>query len=166
MTVRRDLETTDDHRPVTVVESPVIVRDHASATAHEGEVVTRRPDGFTLAKAWMRTFNMFVLFGLLLIETALAFRLAFKLGGANAANGFVDFVYGVSGPFVAPFKGIANQTTSGDGIFEPETVIAMGVWAAAAFLLIVLVNVVTSAPASAESESVQRDRYAHVDRNS
>lgn len=164
MTVLRDEPAA--HHPVAVVDDPVIVRDHREAVAERGQTVTTRPDGYTLAKAWMRTFNMIVGFFLLLLETALVFRLAFKLSGANAGNGFVSFIYDVSNPFISPFKGIANQTTSGDGIFEPETVIAMGVWAVAAIILVVLVNIVTSAPAPAQHESVTSETYTHVDRQS
>ena len=160
MTVRRE-----DDRQV-VVEEPVAVRDHRDAVTEEGEVVTRRADGYSLARGWMRVFNMLIGFILLLIETALAFRLAFKLAGANAGNGFVNFIYDVSNPFIAPFKGILNHSTSGKTIFEPETVIAMVVWAIVAVLLIVLVNIVTSAPAPSQRESVSRERYAHLDRRS
>ncbi len=96
----------------------------------------------------------------------LAFRLAFQLGGANSTNGFVDFIYDVSYPFQAPFVGIANHSTSGSTVFEPETVIAMGVWAAVTILLVVFVNVITSVPAASERESVSRDRYAHIDKQS
>ena len=164
MTVRRDEPAA--HHPVAVVDDPVVVRDHREAVAQDGEVVTRRPDGYTLARGWMRTFNMTVGFLLFLLESALAFRLAFKLGGANASNGFVNFIYDVSNPFISLFKGIANHSTSGSTIFEPETVIAMAVWAVAAIILVVLVNIVTSAPAPRETETVQRERYSHVDRNS
>src|SRR5438105_1468592 len=40
------------------------------------------------------------------LEVFLAFRLLFKALGANAANGFVSFMYDVTTPFVAPFRGI------------------------------------------------------------
>ena len=163
MTIRRDQPT--DHR-VAVVDDPVVVQDHHAARSEEGEVLTRRPDGYTLARGWMRTFNLFVGFFLLLTETALAFRLAFKLGGANTNNGFVNFIYDVSNPFISPFKGIANHSTSGSTIFEPETVIAMAVWAVGAIIVVVLVNIVTSAPAPAEHSTVSRERYTHVDRQS
>ena len=163
MTIRRAQPT--DHR-VAVLDDPVVVQDHREARSEEGEVLTRRPDGYTLARGWMRTFNLFVGFFLMLIETALAFRLAFKLGGANANNGFVNFIYDVSNPFISPFKGIANHSTSGSTIFEPETVIAMAVWAVVAIILVVLVNIVTSAPAPAEHSTVSRERYTHVDRQS
>ena len=164
MTMRRDKPA--GHHPVAVVDKPVIVRDHRETVAEEGEVFTRRPGGYELARGWMRTFNMVVGFLLLLVETVLAYRLAFKLGGANANNGFVNFTYDLSNPFISLFKGIANHSTSGSSIFEPETVIAMAVWAVAAIILVVLVNIVTSAPAPVEREAVTREHYAHVDRNS
>ena len=169
--VVRDRRDVDDDRVVVrdrrdVVDDPVVVRDHRDAVAEEGEVVTRRADGYSLARGWMRVFNMMVGFILLLIETALAFRLAFKLAGANAGNGFVTFIYDVSNPFISPFKGIVNHSTSGKAVFEPETVIAMAVWAVVAILLVVLVNIVTSAPAPSKREAVSRERYTHVDRQS
>ncbi len=152
---------------MTAVESADSnVRGHAEGVPHIDEVRTTRPDNYTLARGWMRTFNLFVGFLLLVLESVLAFRLPFQLGGANSTNGFVDFIYDVSHPFQAPFVGIANHSTSGSIVFEPETVIAMTVWAAVTILLVVFVNVMTSAPAPSERESVSRDRYAHIDRQS
>jgi hypothetical protein len=165
MTVRREVETIDEE-PVAVREDRVSYREHGHASADEGEVVTRHPDGFSLARGWMRTFNLLVAFMLFLLETLLAFRLAFKLSGANPNNGFVNFVYDLSHPFVAPFEGIASRSTSGSSIFEPETVIAMAVWAVVAVIVIALVNILMSAPAPVEREAVHRERYAHLDRNS
>ena len=167
MAIRKDIETGDERRNVTVVEeAQPAVQGHAERVAHTDDVRTTRPDSFTLARGWMRTFNLFVGFLLLVLESALAFRLAFQLGGANSTNGFVDFIYDVSHPFQAPFAGIANHSTSGSTVFEPETVIAMAVWAAVTLLLIVFVSVITSAPAPSERESVSRDRHAHIDRQS
>ena len=114
-----------------------------------------RVGGYALARAWMRTFNLFVGFLLLVLETMLAFRLAFQLAGANSANGFVDFIYDVSHPFQALFAGIANHSTSGSTVFEPETVIAMAVWAVVTILLVVFVNVITTAPAPSERSAVR-----------
>ena len=167
MAIRRDIESRDSGRTVTVVENAdPAVRRHAEGVAHTDDVRTTRPDGYTLAKGWTRTFNLFVGFLLLVLESVLAFRLAFQLGGANSTNGFVDFIYDVSHPFQAPFVGIANHSTSGSSVFEPETVIAMAAWAAVTILLVVFVNVITSAPAPSERESVSRDRYAHIDNES
>lgn len=167
MSTQRDFETSDRSRTVTVIEgADPPVRDHAEGVAHTDDVRTTRQDGYSLARGWMRTFNLFLGFLLLVLETVLAFRLAFQLGGANSTNGFVDFIYDVSHPFQAPFAGIANHSTSGSTVFEPETVIATAVWAAVTILFVVFVNVMTSAPAPSERETVSRDRYAHIDRQS
>ncbi|MEO8511633.1 MAG: YggT family protein, partial [Chloroflexota bacterium] len=45
-----------------------------------------------------------LLFGILTVLIAL--RIILLLLGANAGNGLVDFVYGATEPFVAPFRGI------------------------------------------------------------
>jgi len=167
MAIRRDSESVDGRPTATVVDDadrPAL--GHAERVAHTEDVQTTRIGGYALARAWMRTFNLFVGFLLLVLETVLAFRLAFQLAGANAANGFVDFIYDVSHPFQAPFAGIANHSTSGSTVFEPETVIAMAVWAVVTILLVVFVKVITTAPAPSERESVSRDRYAHIDRQS
>jgi hypothetical protein len=167
MAIRRDIESGDRGRTVTVVEhADSAVSGHAEGVAHTDDVRTTHADSFALARGWMRTLTLFGGFMLLVLESALAFRLAFQLGGANSTNGFVDFIYDVSHPFQAPFVGIVNHSTSGSTVFEPETVIAMAVWAAVTLLLVVFVNVITSAPAPSERESVSRDRYAHIDKQS
>lgn len=68
-----------------------------------------------------------------LLEVLLAFRLIFKLLGANPASGFVAFIYSVTRIFLAPFTAIF-RTAVADGIetkavLEPGTIIAMIVYA-------------------------------------
>jgi len=67
------------------------------------------------------------------IEALLAFRFVFKLLGANPSSPFVNFIYGFSGFFHAPFSGIFSRvTTKGaetTAVFEPSTLIAMAVYA-------------------------------------
>ena len=166
MVTKRTLRTDDGHRRVTVIEDddPVVTRDEYDAHAGESEVVRDYPDGFSVARGFARTFNMLVAFVALLVETVLAFRLGFALGGANASNGFVDFIYDVSAPFVAPFETIRNEEIVGDGVFEPETFIAMAVYAVAAILIILFVSIITSAPRTGPATNVvTRERHAHVE---
>jgi hypothetical protein len=162
--IRKNVESGEAGKTVTVMQEDAAVRDHVDEFAHADEVRTTRPDSFTLVRGWMRTFSLLAAFLLLVVESLLAFRLAFQLGGANSTNGFVDFIYDVSHPFQAPFEGIASHSTSGSTVFEPETVIAMAVWAAVTILLVVFINVITSAPAPIERETVSRERSAHIDR--
>jgi hypothetical protein len=152
-----------NRRDVTVIEDEPVV--HREAAAAESEAVTTYTDGWTMARGFMRMFNSTVALVMLIIEALLAFRLAFALGGANRSNGFVDFIYDWSHPFVAPFEGIAARSVSGKTVFEPETVIAMAVWLVVALIVVALVNIFMSAPAPAHREASVRERQAHYDRN-
>lgn len=77
-----------------------------------------------------------------ILEILLAFRFVLKLLGANPNSSFVEFVYSVSSPFTAPFRGIfSTPTAEGDvttSIFETSTIVAMIVYAIVAWGLVKL----------------------------
>lgn len=50
------------------------------------------------------------------IEVLLLVRVAFKLFAANAEQGFVAAIYGVTEPLVAPFRGIFGQPDGTSGV--------------------------------------------------
>lgn len=64
-----------------------------------------------------------------LIEIVLAFRLVFKLFGANPGNGFVNAIYAITAPAVRIFAGIFDHVILGgdapERVLEPETIIAI-----------------------------------------
>jgi uncharacterized protein YggT (Ycf19 family) len=71
-----------------------------------------------------------------LILALLALRFVLALLGANQANGFANFVYNVSHPFVAPFFTLFNYNLQyGVSHFETFTLVAMAVYAGIAFAL-------------------------------
>jgi hypothetical protein len=145
-------------------ETPVQYEE-AHAHAGESEVVETHAGPFDMARGWVRFTQSLVAFALLLVETLLSFRLVFALTGANPENGFVDFIYDITRPLVAPFEGIANERViDGESVFEPETVIAMMVYFVAAVLVIALLNVIMSAPGP-EQHTINRSRDTHVDRH-
>jgi hypothetical protein len=81
------------------------------------------------------------------LEILLAFRLAFKLVGANMSNAFVSLIYGITGIFILPFQGIFHsglaqgvETTS---VFEPSTLIAIIVYAVIAWGIVKLLSVLS-----------------------
>lgn len=78
----------------------------------------------------------------------LGFRFFFKVFGANPSNGFVDFVYSVSGFFTAPFDSIFNvRQTSGEvinAVFEPSILVAMVVYSLLAWGVVKLLEIVSS----------------------
>lgn len=68
-----------------------------------------------------------------IFETLLAFRLVFKLLGANPSSGFVSLIYSTSQVFLAPFTAIFRsavaQGIETKAVLEPSTIIAMLVYA-------------------------------------
>lgn len=74
------------------------------------------------------------------ITTLIVLRFIFLLLGANQDNGFVTFLYGVSGTFVAPFYGIFGQPTFGQSQFETSSLVAIVVYGILFSLLAQLVN--------------------------
>lgn len=72
-----------------------------------------------------------------ILEILFAFRLVFKVLGANPESSFVSIIYSVTNLFLAPFYGIFRMAVS-DGIetqsvLEPALIIAMIVYAALAW---------------------------------
>lgn len=78
------------------------------------------------------------------IEVSLLLRFVLKLLGANPANGFVDFVYAVTGVLTAPFDSIFGVTEprAGDvnSVFEPSILVAAAVYALIGWGVVKLIN--------------------------
>lgn len=70
--------------------------------------------------------------GILLV--LLGLRFLFALLGANPSNGFANFIYNVTHPFVSPFFGLFNYNyTVGHSRFEAYTLVAMVIYALIAY---------------------------------
>jgi len=69
----------------------------------------------------------------------LGLRFLFILLGANPFNGFVDFIYDITRPFVQPFYGMFNtEPTFTKAHFELASLIAIIVYALLTLLLVKL----------------------------
>jgi len=79
------------------------------------------------------------------IEVLLGLRFVLKLLGANPGSGFVDFIYGLTGIFIAPFEAIfSTATTEGaetTSVFEPATLMAMAIYTLIAYGIVKLLTV-------------------------
>lgn len=78
-----------------------------------------------------------------ILEVLLAFRLIFKLLGANPSSGFVSFIYSISQVFMVPFTAIfrsaATHGIETKAVLEPSTIIAMIVYALIAWGIVKLI---------------------------
>ncbi len=102
---------------------------------NENSVGNNDKESFTAKRA--------IYFILGLLEVLLAFRLVFKLLGANPDNGFLSFIYLITQIFLVPFSAIFRTvTTQGietKAVLEPSTIIAMVVYALIAWGIVKLI---------------------------
>jgi hypothetical protein len=83
------------------------------------------------------------------VESVLGLRFLLKLFGANDGNGFVDWVYEMSGALLEPFRGIfPAKVFENQYVFEFSTLFAMLMYAIGALLLMWLITAVTPEPAT------------------
>jgi uncharacterized membrane protein YuzA (DUF378 family) len=92
-----------------------------------------------------RVLRKIVYYLLGVLEVLLAFRLVFKLLGANSGGTFVSLIYTISGVFLAPFSGIfrtaVNNGIETKSVLEPATIIAMIVYALIAYGIVTLIKI-------------------------
>ena len=146
MTRRRRVEEVTEDVP----------RTDADELRYDEVVEQRRGDPWNIARGWVRMIGAWIMVALAVVETLLVFRLGFQLANANANNGFVDFIYDVTGGLIDPFEGIARNRSVGDGVLEPATLIAMAVYLVIAILLVAALWALTAAPSPAGEQSVTR----------
>lgn len=98
---------------------------------------------------------VYYVFGIL--QALLAFRLIFKLLGANPESTFVSLIYTVSGAFLSPFSGIfrsaVNEGIETKSVLEPTTIIAMIVYALIAYGIVRLIEIYQTPPKQEEPET-------------
>ena len=78
------------------------------------------------------------------VDIFIAARFLGKLFGASAQSAFVNFIYQVSGPMVAPFTGIFGDTGTRTNTFETASLVAIVVYAVIGWGLVVLIRIVTA----------------------
>ncbi|RZJ87310.1 MAG: YggT family protein, partial [Chryseobacterium sp.] len=72
----------------------------------------------------------------------LVLRIVLLLLAANQGNGFVDFVYAVSGFFAMPFYGIFNYTPAyGSSVLELSSIVAIFIYALVGWGLVKLLTI-------------------------
>ena len=110
---------------------------------------------------------------LVLLEVLLGLRFVLKLIAANPDSGFAAFMYGITGPFIAPFAGLIGTPTSGGTILEVTTLIAMAVYALVFWGVVSVIRIVVDRPvARTVTRSVREqlpgtgtERTAHTTRS-
>lgn len=75
------------------------------------------------------------------VASLIAIRFFMKLLGASYQADFVRFMYGVTAPLVAPFKGIFQASGSGNYVLEPESLIAIAIYVLIGWAIVALIRI-------------------------
>src|SRR6202048_3900079 len=78
------------------------------------------------------------------IDILIAARFLGKLFGASSHTAFVNFIYQVTGPLVAPFTGIFGDTGSKTNTFETASLVALVVYAVIGWGVVVLIRIISA----------------------
>lgn len=109
----------------------------------EERYVDGRPDGVVVAPYNYRAVQI-TWFVIALIVTLIALRFALKLLAASPQAEFVGFIYGVTAPLVAPFRGIFADSAQGFFIFEPSSLVAMVIYLLIGWGIVALIKIITA----------------------
>jgi hypothetical protein len=102
---------------------------------------------------------VYFIFGV--IEVILGLRFVLRLLGANPDAGFVQIVYAISAPFMAPFEAVfATQQVEG-AVFDWSVLLAMAVYALIAWGIASLIRAAT--PRSSAGTVEQVEHVEHVE---
>lgn len=121
-------------------------REVRETSTRDGDAqVTKEVVTSSSAPSPMIVLKRIIYFILGVILAFILLRMLFLLLAANRGNVFVDFIYDISGTFVAPFYGIFNYTpVYGSSVFEMSSVVAILVYALVGWGLAKLVTIGSS----------------------
>ena len=100
--------------------------------------------------------GIYLLFGIL--EGLLGIRFVLGFLGANPAAGFAEFIYGITGPFIAPFAGLFGRPRFEGSVFDFNSLVAIVVYALIAWVLVKIVWL-TMADRARSTHGIEPDRH-------
>jgi len=121
----------------------------SSAVRQQVHTESRSPIEVILARV------VYYVFGV--IEVIIAARFVLLLLGANRDAGFVAFIYGFSGLFMAPFAAVFKTSTASGAVFEWSALLALAVYALIAWGIVALIRAVSPRSSSETVERVEQN---------
>ena len=137
-----------ENRPIN--EVAVDRRDETVVTQQPGYAATEQVTRDVAAERRLGLFQVtrivWTILGIL--EILLGLRFVLHLIAANPNSGFAVFMYGITGPFVAPFTGLVPTWSSGETILEVTTLIAMAMYALLFWGVVRVIQIVSDRPSA------------------
>jgi hypothetical protein len=148
----REVRDVDPNPQVTEVRSSARPRSDMDRV----EAVAYDPFESRRLAAYRITQLVYWVFGL--IEGLIAIRFVLRALGANPSAGFAQFIYGITGPLVAPFYGLFGNPATQGSVLELNSIVALIVYALLAWLLAKLVWILAG-----ETRSAIKTRSTQID---
>jgi hypothetical protein len=126
----------------------------SSARTQQVHTETRSPIEVILARVVSYVFGV--------IEVLIAIRFVLLLFGANAAAGFVAFIYGVTNVFMYPFAAVFQTSMAAGATFEWSALVALAVYALIAWGIVMLIGAISPRRSSETVERVERNEDTNV----
>lgn len=147
MTQSPDLQPVDRQEEVRV--------DRAGGYVRKQRVV--RDAGLERRQTLNRVSQLiWLIFGVII--GLIAIRVVLRLIVANPANTFADVIYSITDFFLWPFFGLTSTPTTREGIaLEISSLIAIVVYALAAWVIVLLVRTLFSKSSARHVETYERD---------
>ena len=131
-----------ENQPREPVQDPAVVAPLAPVAAVVAPVepaIVARP----LAPYNYRAVQV-VWFLVGLLDVIIAIRFVMKLLAANPASGFVTFIYNLSEPPVAPFRGIFGSPATGGSVLEPASLVAIVIYSLIGWGIVAFIRLLTA----------------------
>jgi hypothetical protein len=131
-------------------ELPVDRSEETVVTQQPGYAATEQVTRDAAAERRMQMFqvNRIIWTILGLLEISLGIRFVLNLIGANPASGFTQFIYGVTGPFMAPFVNLVSTPKSGATVLEVTALIAMAIYALLFWIIARVIRIAADRPSA------------------
>lgn len=110
-------QQTETPRRTELVDRPPVLREELAAPTTEQLEIRRRA---RLAK-WSQIITLIFV----TLELGILFGVVLKLIAANPASPFAQFIYQITGPFLAPFAGLTVAPAVNGSVLEIPAIIAM-----------------------------------------
>lgn len=100
-------------------------------------------------RGWTIHRSVMLIFGIIFVLIGL--RVLLLLLGANAGNAIVDFIYGITEPLVAPFRGIFSFDVvkpTGSSILDVAALVAIVGWVLIGVLIDAILRIANREPSA------------------
>ncbi len=144
---------------MSMTEPPIVAEERDEAHISGRPVMDRRRTVVTGDPAFRVVQIVWFLLGL--TEAIIGLRVVFRAAAA-VETGFVSFIYGLSAPLVAPFRGITADYVSRGNVVEISSLIAMLVYLMAAYLVVKLVRIATAPRADAYTGPAEKRTHTRT----